>query len=126
MVLRVRDLADQVLVDQLVLAMQRTKADDVERLVAGLVEERLRPSNQPMAIVGVPVDRFVESLAKDVARWIDIKRRPVGSVCVPMERGRLVDLSEERVLGQESTELGIEVAGFCVVEAGLGVEDVPS
>ena len=36
----------------------------------------------------------------------------------------LVDLAQERVLGEESSELGIEVAGLCVVEAGLGVEDV--
>ena len=42
-----------------------------------------------------------------------------------MEARWLVDLgSEEGVLSEESPELGIEVAGLCVVEAGLGVEDV--
>ena len=41
-----------------------------------------------------------------------------------MQARRLVDLPEVRVLGEESSEFGIEVAGLCVVEAGLGVEDV--
>ena len=41
-----------------------------------------------------------------------------------MQARRLVDLAEVGVLGEEATELGIEVAGLCVVEAGLGVPDV--
>src|SRR5262249_28218691 len=36
----------------------------------------------------------------------------------------VIDLPEERVLCQEATELGIEVAGFGVVEAGFFVPDV--
>jgi hypothetical protein len=39
--------------------------------------------------------------------------------------GRWVVLgSEEGVLGQEPPQLGIEVAGLCVVEAGLLIPDV--
>ena len=41
-----------------------------------------------------------------------------------MQARRLVDLAEEGVLGEESSELGIEVAGFCVVKAGLLIPDV--
>jgi hypothetical protein len=41
-----------------------------------------------------------------------------------MEGGWLIDLAEERILGEEAPELGIEVAGLGVVEAGLGVEVV--
>jgi hypothetical protein len=41
-----------------------------------------------------------------------------------MQTRGLVDLSEEGVLGEESSEFGIEVAGLGVVEAGLGVVDV--
>jgi hypothetical protein len=41
-----------------------------------------------------------------------------------VERRRVIDLAEVRILGEGSSELGIEVAGLGVVEAGLGVEDV--
>jgi hypothetical protein len=41
-----------------------------------------------------------------------------------MEAGRLVDLPKEAVLGEESSELGIEETGFGVVEACLLFEDV--
>jgi len=58
------------------------------------------------------------------SRWIYIERGPVAGVEVAVERGWFIDLSEEGVLGEEPPELGIEVAGLCVVEAGLGVEDV--
>ncbi len=43
-----------------------------------------------------------------------------------MQARRLVDLPEVAVLSEESSELGIEVAGLCVVEAGLFVPDVSS
>ena len=41
-----------------------------------------------------------------------------------MQRGWLIDLAEVGVLCEESAELGIEVAGLGVVEAGLLVPDV--
>jgi hypothetical protein len=41
-----------------------------------------------------------------------------------MQRRRLIDLAEERILADESAELGIEESGLCVVEARLGFEDV--
>jgi hypothetical protein len=45
-------------------------------------------------------------------------------VHIPVQRGRLIDLAEEGVLGQESSEFGIEVAGFGVVEPGLLIPDM--
>jgi hypothetical protein len=59
-----------------------------------------------------------------VTRQINKEGWPVPAVSVAVEGGRLVDLAEERVLCQEAAEFGIEVAGFRVVEARLGVEDV--
>jgi hypothetical protein len=41
-----------------------------------------------------------------------------------MEAGWVVVVTEEGVLGEESSEFGIEVAGLGVVEAGLLVVDV--
>ena len=59
-----------------------------------------------------------------VTRQIDIEGRPVPPVGVSMERRWRIDLTEERVLSEESSELGVEVAGLGVVEAGFGVPDV--
>jgi hypothetical protein len=59
-----------------------------------------------------------------MTRWIDIERRPVRRVQIPMQAGRLVDLAEVAVLRQEAPELRIEVPGLGVVEAGFGVVDV--
>jgi hypothetical protein len=64
MVVRVRDLASEVLVNQLVLPMQGSETDDVERLVTGFIDERFGPGDQPMVVIGVPVDRFVNYLAE--------------------------------------------------------------
>ncbi len=47
---------------------------------------------------------------------INESRRVVVRVEVAVEGGRVVDVPEEAVLGDESTELGIEVPGLCVVE----------
>jgi hypothetical protein len=55
---------------------------------------------------------------------IDESRRVVERVQVAVQARRLVDLTKEGILGQESAELWIEVAGLGVVEAGLGVVDV--
>ena len=57
-------------------------------------------------------------------RKVDARDRVVARVCVAVEGGWLVDLTEEGVLGEESSEFGIEVAGLGVVEAGLLVPDV--
>jgi hypothetical protein len=62
--------------------------------------------------------------------WVPVlineDRRVVGRVDIAMERRRLIDLAEEAVLGEKSSQLGIEVSSFRVVEAGFGVEDVAS
>ena len=55
---------------------------------------------------------------------VDVEGRPVPPVQVAMEAGRFIDLAEVAVLGEESPEFGIEVAGLCVVEPGLFVPDV--
>src|SRR5262249_46648443 len=55
---------------------------------------------------------------------VDVEGRPVSSVEVAMEARWVVLGSQERILGEESSEFGIEVAGFGVVEARLLVPDV--
>ena len=45
-------------------------------------------------------------------------RRVCMGVEVPMQTRWVIDLAQEGVLGEESSELGIEVAGLGVVEAG--------
>jgi hypothetical protein len=114
-VLCVADLALEVQVDQLVLTRQRADTDRVECVVGEVL-----PEGTPEAL------RFVDSprLSDDMTRWIDVERRSVGCIQVPMQTRRLIDLAEVAVLGQEPAQFGIEVAGLGVVEAGLGVVDV--
>jgi Fe-S-cluster formation regulator IscX/YfhJ len=60
-----------------------------------------------------------------VARWVDEVRRPVVGPRVSVDGRWVVDLTQVRVLAQESPELRVEVPGFGVVGAGLPVEEVP-
>jgi hypothetical protein len=55
---------------------------------------------------------------------IDEEGWSIPGVQVAMQRWRVVGLAEERVLGEEASQLGIEVAGLGVVEAGFLVVDV--
>ena len=52
----------------------------------------------------------------DVPGWV------IGSVQVPMQARRLGQLAQVRVLGEEASQLGIEVSSFGVVELGFGIE----
>ena len=55
---------------------------------------------------------------------IDIPRRVLVRVEVPVQAGGVVNVAEEGVLGEEASQLRIEVAGFGEVEAGLSIEEV--
>jgi hypothetical protein len=63
-------------------------------------------------------------LPRRVPRWIREPRRVVVRIQVPVQAWRLIDLSEIGVLGQESPQLRIEVAGLGAIEAGFGVVEV--
>lgn len=66
-------------------------------------------------------DRGVGGLVA-VAGRVDITKRIRVPVEVTVEGRGVVDVAEEGVLGEESSQFGIEVAGLGVVEAGFLVE----